>query len=190
MNIVAYLVPAVVVIGWIYLLVLGSKNDRFGKTKDGIAVGIRGWLLFFVLSFMLWEPTTRMLHLYFLSNAISTHPALVELPGWSEYLMWASAGAITALLMIFFAGWSLVGFRQWSSIRKTLIVMWLLPLPTIAVNFMLLKLTSGHGVDFANGIVPSLVTTILWTVYLLRSKRVKATYNKPGFDSEIVAAAQ
>ena len=104
--------------------------------------------------------------------------------------MWSSLGNGIQLLLIFYIGWVLVKIRQWKAIWQTIVVLWLIPVPTLLMNYILLKLTAGQGVDYSNGVLLYLVNAILWTAYFLRSARIKATYNKPGFDSEIVSSPQ
>lgn len=153
--------------------------------RDGPA-GIGGWLLLFLILIGLVMP------LIFAANLWASQDAAVAEhlgPQRMRALMTFDASLLALrILLSWYVVLRLVFVRRWQSVRIAIAFLWLgLPL------LLLVQAGLGHVFNWAafdEMLVYSiseakpllwLATGVVWTAYLLRSKRVARTYARPGF---------
>jgi hypothetical protein len=149
--------------------------------------GIGGWLLLLVLAIGVVSPLVAAIRLVV---AFTDSPLLAMLGARRFQLLMVLQSMICALSVL--ACWypvaRLIFVRRWSSVRVAIACLWLATPLLLAVQVGLTTLmrwgTFRGMLTYAlSGTSLPLwaVTAIVWTAYLLRSKRVARTYARPGF---------
>lgn len=151
--------------------------------KEAKPAGVAGWLMFLVVSLMILGPflgAGRMLGEF--SQAESQYPQLAQVAIWESYkasswlLYWVTVG------MSVYAGWLLLAKRTAAAVRRVIYILWIsgpgLSLVTVMVTYYFLR--DGLGAQefgaFLGGVLGACISATIWTIYLKKSKRVKATY--------------
>ena len=142
--------------------------------------GVGGWLALFVVVLVAGALLFLASIHFMLNHAQEANPAIVSHPKWAMFKvgMWTVALAFAALN--FFAVYKLQSEYKLSSVRIAIWVLWLTGLGA-PLLIMLLSLWLGFEVDqavagFVEGVLQTLIGTVLWTLYLLKSTRVRNTY--------------
>lgn len=145
--------------------------------------GVGGWLLILIGTLALVFPVADIYaNLYEFANSAAIHGTLSQAPGWSLYqrAIWylTAAGVVVNVL---------AGFLLWkqhfpSAVRFAIAALWL----TGPVRWVLMELayewalnpSTDQLLDYSTlaRAASSMALPLLWTVYLLKSRRVKATY--------------
>lgn len=151
--------------------------------------GVGGWLGFFVVVIAILSPLRLLISAY-INLYADPQVALAYGPLWPriQAAEWAIIGA--ALLVHAFIAWRLLKVHRWSSVRITIVLIWLLAtgvtwIELVAVSMIaqlpLAALAEGIVVELARPFIFCLV----WTAYLLRSKRVANTYPRHAEAEEV-----
>ena len=160
-----------------------TTPDNTGNQKPEL-YGVGGWLLFFWISLVFISPLYMVvsLHGYITSQEMSI-PGLETIPLWGHIKGYNWISLICSILLLWFAGNRLVRRLEWKSVRLTILVIWLTgPVSVIimAIYFYLMfpsffrMAVDGFFTDF----IESFSYPIIWTLYLLKSERVRNTYVK------------
>ena len=145
------------------------------------AVGVGGWLLLLIVSLLVLVPLLGAGRLN--ADIVLTemgHPNLAKLENWKSYksALWAVFSVVAALS--FWAGFGLARSRNASVVGRAKIVLWLIgPLASFVAGVFIPLLALGKpqaNVQVVVNIVVSALVAALWTAYLSKSKRVRATY--------------
>ena len=146
--------------------------------------GVGGWLLFFWISLVFISPlyAAVSLHGYITSQEMSM-PGLETFPLWGHIKGYCWISLICSIILLWFAGNRLVRRLEWKSVRLTILVMWLTgPVSVIimAIYFYLMfpSLFSMAVDGFFTDFFRSFPYPLIWTLYLLKSERVRNTYVK------------
>lgn len=148
--------------------------------------GIGGWLWFLILQLMILGPLLGLggLHNEF-SEAIKQFPHIETNSQWQTYkqISWTIFAATAGINIA-------AGFRLWKihapeSVNFAIISIWLAgPLGHIcyvaAAYFILGEAASKTILLIFISTISSCLIAGLWTIYLMRSIRVKNTYRQPG----------
>jgi hypothetical protein len=148
--------------------------------RDEEISGMRGWLLFFFLTLAVIQP---LLLIYRLLVSVGAASDVVISAGWSAYIV-----AIRFLFIaILLASWLLAArlwfVRNWATVRIVIGVIWVLNLGAALFDgvamITLLGVDTGSALEVsAGGLARGMVYCIVWTAYLLRSRRVANTYDR------------
>lgn len=145
--------------------------------------GVHGWLAFLVIGLMILSPFlsgARLLEQ--MTSALENRPSLGGSAQWLSFqqatwsLYW-----ITAALS-FVTGYRLWKYHKPSSIRFALLSLWLLgPIADFAIlitayTTLEIPFTRAAPAQFWGSLIGSIFLSTAWTIYLLRSLRVKNTY--------------
>ncbi len=143
--------------------------------------GVGGWLGLLTAVLLVMGPlagATQML--VGIPAAESENPALSTMPAWTFFksVMW-SAHLIIAAISVY-AGWGLARGTSWRVVRRAKVALWVVgPVAIIVLGAVVPLVTLGH-IEAATGLLPELVRSsmiaLVWTLYLSKSKRVRATY--------------
>ena len=146
--------------------------------------GIKGWLLFFILTLTILGPPWKAWRQFEKWEAVRN--SAPEYAGGPEFALlhniaWVSHGVGTTLGI-------LTGLLLWkrkcaSSVKFAIVSLWIMgPIISIIGHFIALELAELEFVigDLRFLIVPTL-SAALWTGYLLKSRRVENTYDFNGF---------
>jgi len=140
--------------------------------------GVGGWLGFLIASLLVLSPLFS-LGFALLDDTADLYPELAQHPAWQSLtiLSWTLVGISIAIS--FFAGWRLNFRHTASSVNIAIVSLWLIGPVRYLVEWVLLNSVVGIAIGlqaYLADIVRSLIWTVLWTAYLLRSRRVKNTY--------------
>jgi hypothetical protein len=178
-------IPLVILVAlaWFVATILRKIAARYPPAAVDVyeKSGVGGWLLLLVLGLTFLGPLmgAGRLNADFMT-AEELYPSLLEIVLWSEYKMasWLCF-AIIAVLSIY-AGRKLLIVRTPSVIRFSIVILWVVgPLASL-INAVFLPWLYFGGfkldANFVGGFIGVCISSILWTAYLLKSRRVKATY--------------
>ena len=157
----------------------GQANSTSDKS------GIGGWLRFLILSLLLFGPIVAILRQGGRTIILETHyPEFIEYGPWIDFKIWAWIIMAGELILLFYAAKMLLTNRSFFAIREAIVCLWAAgPIGYILINFVALPACMGEDFFYraANELAAELiggyiVNSTIWTLYLLKSKRVKATY--------------
>ena len=144
--------------------------------------GVGGWLLFLIICLVAIGPLSGFGNLsdYF-ENAERITPAWLVNSQWVEYkaLSWDIFRATTILSISIGAALSLV--HRPITVTLAIIGLWLLWLLTSFGNVAAAAIVSGADPsaalrEISGAATGVFITTLLWTIYLIRSRRVRNTF--------------
>jgi hypothetical protein len=144
-------------------------------------VGVGGWLLLLVAGLTVLGPLMNAGRINAdLHSAESQYPHLATMASWQTYkaATWLTFFGMSAVSI--WAGYGLAKGREWSVVRRAKISLWIVgPLATIVLAVMLPAMIFG-GINLDPELVGSFIGSALvaaiWTMYLSKSRRVRATY--------------
>jgi hypothetical protein len=185
-SVIVSLVPltVVVLIAWVTTwAILRSRRDRSSAGHNHQPVGVGGWLLFLILVLMWIGPLAGAGRINAdIVAAESRFPSLVATVTWRAFThatWWAFFGLSC---VSFYAGVVLARRRDRSAITRARIALWILgPGAVLVMQVMIPFFTLGDLEPAAQILVRlavSIIVVELWTLYLLKSRRVQATYSR------------
>lgn len=143
--------------------------------------GVGGWLLLLVLGFMFLGPFmgAGRINADFLSLE-GQHPKLKSVAEWTTYKAATWWTFLLVCCLSFYAGLGLVRDRNMSAVKRAKITLWIIgPIASLLLGILLPILIFGKfdpDPQFIGGMCASIIAAGIWTAYLSKSKRVKATY--------------
>lgn len=154
-------------------------------------VGVGGWLLFLIFSLMFLGPLASIIEVW--ANFVTAEeqsPALKSLAVWGRFQTATWVSTVVICCLFFYAGYGLLRRRHYSVVRRTMIILWLLgPVASLHMFVIVPLLSFGKiaaapgstGLAAVEGVFADSIIAAIWTLYLSRSRRVKATYGEaPG----------
>lgn len=144
---------------------------------------VRGWLALLVVAMCLLGPLKTIGQN---SNNITTAekdvPSLLGMTEWLVYKQasWVFVGLVCVTL--FFGGWKLWKRHQRSSVYLAIAALWIANFLALAGDYVVTNAILGPDVFVAAGgdyflaIMQTFIAPVVWTAYLLLSRRVKNTY--------------
>lgn len=159
-----------------------TSNDAPVVTSPNL-VGVRGWLLFFCLTLMVFSPLATLGETAKnIAEAERAIPGLTNVEAWSHYTLgaWAVAWLYSGLFA--FAGYKLYNHFYRSSVSIAVRIIWLAPMLLMAADmwlgFYFLEITPARYIDveYMTTMFRAVVYATVWTLYLKFSRRVRNTY--------------
>jgi hypothetical protein len=173
-------------VGAIYGTYRFAKRSPTGSSSGGVG----GWLLLLVAGLMVLRPFigASQLNAEIMSSE-SLHPNLVTFGPWNTL---KSATWWTFLIfscLSIYAGIGLAKGRDMSVVRRAKILLWVIgPAASLIMGFFIPLVILGK-IEFNSQLVVGLFTSVavaaIWTTYLSKSKRVRATYGANSHISKI-----
>jgi len=151
--------------------------------------GVGGWLGFFVVVIAIISPLRLLIGAYI---NLYTDPQVALAYGalWPsiQAAEWSIIGA--ALLVHAFITWRLLRVQRWSSVRITIVLIWLLAAGVTWIELVAVSMIAQLPLAaLADGIVLEMarpfIFCLIWTAYLLRSERVANTYPRHAAAEEV-----
>jgi len=156
-----------------------TRNPILDGSAGPLPVG--GWLILLVAGLTVLGPLVaagQMSQSFF--TVESDNPNFAALDVWQRYKSAAWWTFIGFSALSFYAGWGLAKGRTMAVVTRAKIVLWLIgPVESIALTMLLPLLIFGRvptEPEVFVGILQSCIPAAVWTAYLFRSKRVRATY--------------
>ena len=144
--------------------------------------GVRGWLLLLCLSFTILDPLAMILSLFSVANA--SKPLFDQYPG---LLTLVTVSGICRLAVAVFSMYAGIALWRVAPGAVDIARKYLMAVVLYTVFAFFLPAIVGLPQDMAQEIAGSssiagmltILYAVVWYTYLLRSKRVKATYQSP-----------
>lgn len=170
-----------ILIGAIYGIYRFAKQNPPASYGEAGPVGVGGWLLLLVLSFIFIGPIFGAARLNFdFMNFESQFPQVLTAPEWSLYKSATWGCYAVASLLSIYAGLGLARGRNISVVKQAKIIIWIVgPGVSIVMGLLIPLVVLGsveYDPEFLGGLIGSAIGPIIWTIYLSKSRRVKATY--------------
>jgi hypothetical protein len=142
---------------------------------------VGGWLGLLTAVLLVVVPLSGILQMYVaIPAAESENPALRTIQAWASFkaIMWSVNLTIAAISV--YAGWGLARGATWRVVRRAKVALWVVgPVAIIVLGAVVPMVTLGQ-IEEASGLLPEFVRSVMvalvWTLYLSKSKRVRATY--------------
>lgn len=140
--------------------------------------GIGGWLLLLIIALTILSPGMNIAELAKVSAAELEHPELKSSELWNATQSAIVAGLALETVLKFAAGLMLWRHHRPISPKAAIAALW--GAPVLATLVILALVPTESSGDISGGIITGVITSwigaLLWTLYLLKSKRVKITY--------------
>jgi hypothetical protein len=143
--------------------------------------GVGGWLLFLVVMLIFLGPflgATRIAK--DLDSAESQNATLKTLEAWGTYKTAIWLTFLTVSCLSFYAGAGLAKGRDSAVVNRAKFLLWVIgPLSALTIESVIPRLVFGRvewNPDVFQGFFLSIIGAAMWTAYLSKSKRVRATY--------------
>ncbi|SFK15319.1 Protein of unknown function [Desulfomicrobium apsheronum] len=162
--------------------------------SDKELVGVKGWLLFLVLSLSVLSILGTIASLGQFSIAEHLYPGLKSVDTWQAFKQWIYILALASLSMRFLSAYRLYYKHEKSSVELAIFTLWITG-PVLSIFIIILMhslLDDGLQIFSLKETIINFIGAICWTLYLNKSTRVKNTYyyeqiiNKNQYGDKIV----
>lgn len=159
------------------------KDDHAPISKgraDG-PIGIGGWLAFLILALVLLSPFFGAVRIGTdIATTESQYPNLLTFAPWSTYKSAIWSSYLIGSGLSFYAGLGLFASRKASAVTRAKVILWIIGPAATVINLLLVPLVIFGKLEsdarIFGALLGSIFFTTLWTAYLSKSRRIKATY--------------
>ena len=168
-------------IGAIYGIYRFAKNSPPAQSDSKGPAGVAGWLLLLVVGLMFLGPLmgAGRINADFMM-AESQYPNIKELDAWLLYKSATWWSFLVVACLSIYAGFGLAKGRNPTVVKKAKILLWVAgPAASVVMGIFLPLVIFGKiesDPQFFGAFIGSVLAAVIWTAYLSRSRRVKATY--------------
>jgi hypothetical protein len=151
-----------------------KKREPIPSSKPVVS-GIGGWLFIFILSLLV--TAIRFINSYF-STIQLFEEANLELPA-NTYFIALKIICWTAAISFLGAFWLMIRYRNSTTITTVVRVIWVCGLGALVADTAAAAIflpTWKMQIDDIGQIIAAFISTTIWSLYLLRSERVRNTY--------------
>lgn len=180
------LLPLVIliVITWAVARVIKKAANKYppAAPEQSTVSGVGGWLLLLVLGLTFLGPLIGVgrINADFMSVE-DQYPNLKTVAQWGTYKSAIWWTFLFVCCLSFYAGLGLIKNRSMLAVKRAKIILWVIgPLASLIVGVFLPVLVFGKSEpdpQFIGSMIASIIVAAIWTAYLSKSKRVKATYS-------------
>ncbi len=176
--VIAVLLTVALLVWWIV------HTARVRVTSKLNPVGVRGWLLFLVVMLCALSPLrTISSSISEMSSAESSFPELVNIDSWRTFKLVSGIAVSIICALSVYAGYSLATHRKKSVVRNVTRLLWIIgPFGVIVTSSVIPLMMFGNpnwGAQFLGALAGQIIAAAVWSAYLRKSERVKATYTEP-----------
>lgn len=165
----------------IYGIYRFAKSTPPAQSNSGGPAGVAGWLLLLVVGLMFLGPLIGASRINGdIMRAESQYPNLSSLDSWRVFksATWWSFLIVTCLSI--YAGFGLAKGRNNSVVKRAKVMIWIIgPAASIVMGIFLPLAIFGEvesDPQLFGMLIGSVIVAAIWTAYLSKSRRVKATY--------------
>lgn len=171
----------VIFIGAIYGIYRFAKRTPPASSSASGPIGVGGWLLLLVAGLMFLGPLMGAGRINAdIMSAESQYPNLLTVPAWSTFKSATWWSFLVVCCLSFYAGLGLAKGRDISVVKRAKILLWVIgPVTSIVMGLFIPLVIFGKiesDPQFLGALVASVIVSAIWTAYLSKSRRVKATY--------------
>ena len=149
--------------------------------------GVNGWLLLLVLKMTVFGPLFGAGGLYSEFSSVELqHPTFASLDAWKTFKLATWGTFVLMAGLSFYGGFGLSRGKDWSVVNRAKAILWITGPGSMVIGVLILIMTTGKaaavvvvvGPQFIATLIASVIVAGIWTVYLSKSKRVRATYGR------------
>lgn len=171
----------VIFIGAIYGIYRFAKRTPPASSSASGPVGVGGWLLLLVAGLMFLGPLMGAGRINAdIMSAESQYPNLLTVLEWSTFKSATWWSFLVVCCLSFYAGLGLAKGRDISVVKRAKILLWVIgPVASVVMGLFIPLVVFGKtesDPQFLGALVASVIASAIWTAYLSKSRRVKATY--------------
>ena len=179
------LLPLVLVIlivwGATQLLKRSAKKKSVELGISDASAGVGGWLLFLICGLIFLGPLMGAGRINNdIQTAESTYPQIVTLESWITFKSATWWSFLIVCCISIYCGYGLLKRRDPQVVTQAKILLWIIgPISNLVMGVILPLAVFGKvesDPQVFGAIIASLAMAAIWTLYLSKSKRVKATY--------------
>lgn len=168
-------------IGAIYGIYRFAKHTPPASSSASGPAGVGGWLLLLVVGLMFLGPLMGAGRLSAdITSIESQYPNLLSIPVWSTFKSASWWSFVVVCCLSFYAGLGLAKGRDFSVVKRAKILLWIIgPVASIIMGLFIPLVVIGKvesDPQFFGSLIASVIGAAIWTAYLSKSRRVKATY--------------
>ena len=159
-----------------------EKKELPDLSLDG-PKGVGGWLAFMIIILTILSPAANIGMMAYEFHAIEMeNPIMLHISAYVQYKWFSWGVVLVASVISIAAGCLLWKKHEWKSVRYTISALWLIGPFSIVLVGLYFYMSFGTGMmggfvkDVTGTFVKSTFWAIVWTAYLLKSKRVRNTY--------------
>lgn len=150
------------------------------KSSEGPA-GVAGWLLVLVVGLLFLGPLVGLVRVASdIALSEELYPSVKGLDAWENYKLATWIGFAFFVSTNIYAGYGLAKGRDPSVVSRVKVVMWIvIPAISLFMNVVLSYFffdTAAVDAQYIAGLIGYFLITLFWTLYLVKSKRVRNTY--------------
>jgi len=155
------------------------------KTSKAALTGVGGWLLLLVVGMMVIGPLVNVAQLSAeIRETEIQYPYFVSLGQWNTFKMTFWMTVLITSAMSIYGGWGLIRGRDWSSVRRAKVILWLagpvaMIIAGMVIPFIIFGESDARNPKFLQELLRSVIVVSIWTAYLSKSKRIRNTYGGP-----------
>lgn len=172
----------VICVGMIYGIYRLVKRTPSASISASGPVGVGGWLLLLVVGLMFLGP---LIGAGRINADIMTvelqYPSLLTVPAWGTFKSATWWSYLVVCCLSFYAGFGLAKGRDISVVKRAKVLLWVIgPVASIVMGLLIPLAVFGKiesDPQFFGALIASVITSAIWTAYLSKSRRVKATYS-------------
>lgn len=145
--------------------------------------GVGGWLKLLIVGLCILGPLVSCgQNAEEIAKAEAENPSLMSSDSWEAFVTYSNWALLLTLTITFSAGYRLWKIHAPQSVRFAILAMWIatpvsILLQMVAAYFSVgTAALSSAGGEILSGVIRDWIVALVWTLYLLRSKRVKNTY--------------
>lgn len=156
--------------------------------NDRALRGIGGWLAFFILTLAVFGPLSNAAAIWGL-YAAPAPPGMAD--RWPLFRAVSAGEAVLSSAIVLFVAWRLYARHNPASVRIAVVGLWVPTLVIAPVSLLLVSavLRVPLSTVLASGglaLIRPVVYSVIWTLYLLNSRRVANTYTAEPDELEAV----
>lgn len=178
----------VIAVVWVFVLAFRRVARQYppmplSAKQAGGPIGVGGFLLFLVVGMIFLGPLGGFLKIYNeIADIERRTPAIRNMDAWTQLKVGTYWVHAVASGLSIWAGFGLLKDRRSTVVFRAIVVLWIVgPVMSAVSNQVLPYLTFGNmgsGPDVLASLFWSTAVTGIWTAYLVKSKRVRATYTE------------
>lgn len=173
----------VIVIAWAIARGIKKAANKYppAAPEQSTVSGVGGWLLLLILGLTFLGPLmgAGRINADFMSLE-NQYPNLKSVAQWGTYKSATWWTFLFVCCLSFYAGLGLIKGRSILAVKRARIILWVIgPLASLILGIFLPVLIFGKSEpdpQFVGSMIASIIAAAIWTAYLSKSKRVKATY--------------
>jgi len=168
-------------VGAFYGIYRFAKRTPPADSSSAGPAGVGGWLLLLVVGLMFLGPLTGAGRINAdIMSSESQYPNLTTVDAWSTFKSATWWAFLVVCCLSFYAGFGLAKGREMSVVKRAKVLLWVIGPAALLVMGLFIPLAVFGRIEFDPqlfwSLIASAIVAAVWTAYLSKSKRVRATY--------------